>query len=143
MHSRHRLLLLLIPFVAACSIEPMQPRPSAWEASIEGRAEFAGLAGSAGVVSQIGATQMTVQISGAEAGRSFDWRLHAGSCASLGPGLGTSLDYPPLHAGTGGSASRTATISRMLEPAGVYTLVIRTSDGIIAACGNLVRQDFS
>jgi hypothetical protein len=144
MYSRSLLLLLLLLLTTVgCSLDTLQPRPSAWEARIVGQAEFASLAGSAGVVSQIGATQVSVQVSGAEPGRAFAWRLHAGTCASLGPGLGTSLDYPTLHAGPGGSASGSASISQMLDPAGMYTLLIRTPDGTIAACGNLVRQDFS
>jgi hypothetical protein len=131
------LITALLP-LAACGVTEPQQAPGAWDVTITGRGEYPQLRGTAGVASQFGATNAALRIEGYP-NAVFTWRLHRGSCATPGTGIGVPERYPELRLGSAGSAEASASINQMLDRDGEFSLIVRTAAGAVAACGDLRR----
>lgn len=139
---RYSALSLLVLALGACTTLTTQPEPSGWNAEILGEGEYPNLKGTLGAGSQMGATVVEIQLLGV-ASTLFNWRLATGTCISIRSNVGAASAYPSILTTAQGSGTSRAELNQMLSPDGQYVVVIRTEDGEIAGCGNLVRQVFS
>jgi hypothetical protein len=135
-------LLALVPLLgtAGCNDAITQPPASVWETEFSSTEPRAAFNGQAGVVSQLGATTVSIVVERGEAGAEFGWHLIRGTCTQLVASIGAPERYPPLVLNEAGSAERFATIGQMLDPAGQYAVVVHTDGGVRRlACGDLQR----
>lgn len=119
---------LLVVFTAACSIDLMQPAPSAWQARtlLPG-----GSLATAEVLaaSQFGNTEVTIQLDGAEPGVEYRWHIRRGTCEVPDLVFGGTARYPLLQVPEGGSLRVTIHLAGMMDPAGPYTVEIELEGG--------------
>lgn len=97
--------------------------------------------GTADAVASIGRTLVTVNITGATPGARHPWHVHAGSCGSNGPIVGSASDYPVIEVDSDGRERVVATLSLQLDEDDDYYVNVHQSPeqlGVIVACGELV-----
>ena len=136
-------LLLGLPIaLSGCDPSTTQPFPSGWQATVTGEDEFREMHGTLGAASQFGTTVAHIALTG-PADTTFTWRLARGSCTTPGTGVGPVANYPDLTTSNGGNVEGVAELNLMLDPDASYVVLIHTTDGSPAACGELERQIFS
>jgi hypothetical protein len=93
--------------------------------------------------------EATITISGAQASRSYQWRIFRGHCSDADPDLHATIQsYPDLVTDGSGAASVARTLGGALNtPAGEYSVRLRVAttttnwDGSAAiACGDLQKS---
>ena len=87
-----------------------------------------------------GNTAASISLAGDRSGAVRPWHVHTGTCGSGGGIVGDPTAYPPLRAGTNGSATAEARVDVGLRPGQQYHVNIHESPsslGNIVACGNL------
>jgi hypothetical protein len=111
-----------------------------WNARLTGQGANSSITGDfkAAVIS--GASDFTVNISGAPAGAVLPWHVHEGTCGSGGPIVGDASAYSPLTVGNDGRAQGQAKVSVSLNEATKYHVNVHASPtqlATIVACGDL------
>jgi hypothetical protein len=100
-----------------------------------------GVSGSATARDMEGATHASISIAGARSGGVHPWHIHEGTCGdATAPVVGPASAYPPLNAGSGGSATAQAHVPVELNEAKNYIVNVHASPsdmGTIIACGDL------
>lgn len=100
-----------------------------------------GVSGTATATEMDDATHATVSITGARGGGVHPWHIHEGSCGDSNPPIvGPASAYPPLNAGSGGTARAEAHVPVELNEARRYIVNVHASPtnlGTIIACGAL------
>ncbi len=129
--------------LAACS-DAVLPLVTTWQASLQPVSPAQRVSGQVGVLSQPGRSETTIQITGADEGVTYAWRILTGTCGSQGDVVGGRASYPQLQAGADGLAAGETTLSRELNPEGEYaSWLFRLLAGggeTAAACGVLRRS---
>lgn len=128
---------------AACS-DAVLPLVTTWQASLQPVSPAQRVSGQVGVLSQPGRSETTIQITGADEGVTYAWRILTGTCGSQGDVVGGRASYPQLHAGADGVATGETVLSRELNPEGEYAAwtfrLVAGGAEIDAACGVLRRS---
>ncbi|MFC1791078.1 hypothetical protein ACFL0I_01250 [Gemmatimonadota bacterium] len=135
------LLLAGILLLTACK-GSTEPALSQWEATLV--PEPAGdVSGRVVALSQPARTEISILIEIAEAGATYRWRIHSGTCQSDGDMLGGAAQYPALNPGEGGSAEAQAVISSTLRSGAEYSARVSLAEEggpeEMVACGNLLQ----
>jgi hypothetical protein len=129
--------------LAGCS-DAVLPLVTAWLAELRQVSPAHRVSGQVGVLSQPGRSETTIQITGADEGVTYAWRILTGTCASKGDVVGGRASYPRLQIGADGAASGETTLSRELNPEGQFAAwLFRLAVGgaeTDAACGVLRRS---
>ena len=94
--------------------------------------------GRAAAVTQFGRTEISIQITDAEPGVSYGWRVDTGSCQNPGILQGGDASYPGLTPGPGGTATANAILSALFPATGAYAarVFLEESEKVVA-CGEL------
>ena len=129
--------------LVACS-DAVLPLLSTWQADLQPVSPAQRVSGQVGVLSQAGRSATTIQITRADEGVAYAWRILTGSCGSRGDVVGGRAAYPQLQVGADGVASGETVLSRELNPEGEYAAwLFRLAAGggeADAACGLLRRS---
>ena len=85
-------------------------------------------------------TDVTVNITGAQAGATLPWHIHEGTCSDANaPIVGSPAAYPALTVGADGRATAKAHLTVKLNEAKNYVINVHASPtnlGTIVACGD-------
>ena len=99
-----------------------------------------GISGTASGTTAHDSVHVTVNITGGQAGATYPWHIHEGTCADAAPPIvGPPTAYPPLVAGADGKATIAAHIPAGLNEAKNYIINVHASPtnlGTIVACGD-------
>jgi hypothetical protein len=132
-------LLLCLPILAACG-SSTEPVLTIWEGDLEPVLP-ATVGGMVAAVSQFGRTEASIQITDAEAGHTYFWRIDSGTCQGAGETQGGVAAYPPLTPGQAGMASTDAVLSTVFKPDRDFAARVYLSGGgggeQVVACGPL------
>ena len=112
-----------------------------FDAMLDGRGEYNDVNGSVRAVASLGATAVTISLSGTEPGAVHPWHIHYGRCGSGGSVVGPERDYPLLTADAEGSDRVTTTIPVQLDDATRYHVNVHLSQErqeVIVACSDLL-----
>ncbi|MEX1184187.1 MAG: hypothetical protein WEF86_13225 [Gemmatimonadota bacterium] len=145
---RTGLLLVGLLVAGACTVrsndgdidvDPITDRIGEWESTLTARND-SGVRGAAAVYAAGVGSQVSISIAGSTPNAHHPWHVHRGTCATGGAIVGDRDAYPPLHVGSDGAASGTATISVGLDENTEYHVNVHksaTEMGTAIACGNL------
>ncbi len=129
--------------LSACS-DAVLPLLTAWQAELKPVSPVQRVTGQVAVLSQPGRSETTIQITGADEGVTYAWRILTGTCGSQGDVVGGRASYPQLLAGADGVATGETVLSRELNPEGEYAAwmfrLVAGGGETAAACGVLRRS---
>lgn len=113
--------------------------PQAWNATLAA-VGGSGITGAAKGTTANDASNVTVSVSGAQAGSTLPWHVHEGKCGDASPPIvGDASAYPPIVVGSDGTGTATANLSVKLNEAKNYIVNVHASPtnlGTIVACGD-------
>jgi hypothetical protein len=142
----------LIPlFLAACSAS-IKPNGDVsmrqihaqdeWKAALVGTGAAAGMTGDAHAATDGSRTQVTLKLDHAQAGRSYPWHVHAGTCGTNGAVVGPGGAYPLAVIGGDGKATATANLNFPFSKTGAYYVNVHAAPNqmsTIVACAPLTK----
>lgn len=113
--------------------------PETWSGTLSAQGGSS-VSGTASGTSASGMTHVTVNIVGGQAGATYPWHVHEGTCADANaPVVGPASAYPALVVGSDGRATAVAHVSVDLNEAKNYIINVHASPtnlGTIVACGD-------
>jgi len=112
-----------------------------FEAVLDGRGPYADVTGTVRALASLGATAVTIGLSGTQPGAVHPWHIHYGRCGSGGSVVGPERGYPLLTADAEGSDRVTTTIPVQLDDATRYHVNVHLSEErqeVIVACSDLL-----
>ena len=113
--------------------------PETWNATLTA-VGGSGITGTAKGTTADDRTDVTINISGAQAGATLPWHVHEGKCGDASPPIvGDAGAYPPITVGSDGTGTATAHVSVKLNEAKNYIVNVHASPtnmGTIVACGD-------
>jgi len=113
--------------------------PETWSATLSA-VGASGITGTAKGTTANDRTDVTINISGAQAGSTLPWHIHEGKCGDASPPVvGDASAYPPITVGSDGSGTATAHVSVKLNEAKNYIVNVHASPtnlGTIVSCGD-------
>lgn len=135
------LVPLLVLAGLACDSSIESALPTAWSADLAAtESGSAGPVGTLSAVSQGIHIEAAIDLSRAEPGISYEWRIRSGSCAQPEDTVGGVASYPVLDASGSGSASAQALLNETLDPGGGYhAVVFEAATMQTVSCGSLER----
>ena len=130
--------LLGILLFTACS-DPSGPIFTLWEGTLSPVAPSR-ITGQTAAVTQLGRTEVSLEIRLAERESVNRWRLESGNCRGEGEIQGGPLIYPPLAAGESGLASSSAFLSVLFKSGSNLAVKVYSDVGgqeVLVSCGIL------
>jgi len=130
------IILLAGGLAAACS-SGTGPVFTQWEGDLM-PIPPATVGGRAVALTQFGRTEVSIQISDAEPGVSYAWRVDSGTCQNAGIIQGGDASYPGLTPGPGGTATANAILSVIFPATGAFAVRVLLEDTEeVVSCGEL------
>ncbi len=132
--------------VGACDDDdPIDPGPShSWAADLAGEGEYEGFAGDLVVTANSVSFNADLEISGAEAERTYSWGIFAGSCDDLGNRVGAASLYGDIEADDDGNGAEDASGTGGMISGDDYVAQVWTEveeEDEVVACAELVAAD--
>lgn len=119
------ILLAAVLLVAACELSVEPPARERWTAELHPSGAESSVAGRAAAIVLRSHTEASVGIEGASGAGSLAWRIHSGTCADPGEGIGPAEAYPTIEPGQAGTGDADTILSSRLETGQTYHVVIR------------------
>lgn len=136
------MVLAALPGVAGCSIDVSGPQLTRWQTDLE-PIPPAGVTGSVALISRSDRSEVSIALTGGEAGVAYAWNVRTGSCQGQGSVLGGLAIYPGLVADETGEDDETTVISPTLHNGSfaAWLFEVAGDDEIPVACGELEQVD--
>lgn len=139
---RPRILLLALasfPVLAGCS-DSTGPILTLWEGTLS-PIPPSQVSGTTAAVTQFGRTEISIDITLAEPGIVYTWRVEESTCQSGGPIQDGPAVYPPLEAEEGGTASASIFLTSQFKSGSQLAVKVFRPEGgsgeRMVSCGTL------
>lgn len=132
------LAVIVLPCLSvACDVGTNGPTATAWQGDLIAVDSANPLTGTVAAVSEGNRTEAGIDISHAQPGSVYAWRIRAGTCETPGAVVGGMAAYHELTADESGRAADETVLSTTLRSRNQYHGVVMDATAAIVACGEL------